>query len=132
MTDIFYVVIGADTNLILGVQWLYYTREHTINYKVPEMRFKNASGKEAVLRGINTYRKPIVSAHSMRSILSHGNIEWVVEVLITTQGTTLDISQYQEYMKKLLLKNKKEFGELPHGKPPDYGVKHRIDLEIGT
>ena len=41
ITDNFYVVNVADTNVVLGVQWLYYLGEHTVNYQVPKIRFKN-------------------------------------------------------------------------------------------
>ena len=40
ITDHFYVVNVADTNVVLGVKWLYYLGEHTMNYQVLEMKFK--------------------------------------------------------------------------------------------
>ena len=67
-----------------------------MNYKVPEMSFKDHDGNLIVLKGINTYPKQVVFAHSMRSILRHGDIEWDDEFLITTQGTTLYIDKYLE------------------------------------
>ena len=85
-----------------------------------------------MLRGINTYPKKVVSSHTMRSILRHGDIEWDVEFLITTQVTTLDIAQYHEDINKLLQNDKKVFGDLPCGKPLDWGLEHIIELEIGT
>ena len=66
------------------------------------MIFKYAGGKEVVLRGVNTYPKQVVSTNSMRSILRHRYIEWDVECLITTQGTSLEIEQYLEYIQNLL------------------------------
>ena len=38
--DIFYVVDVVDTNVVLGVQWMYYIGEHTLNYQIPEINFK--------------------------------------------------------------------------------------------
>ena len=49
ITDNFYVVNVTDTNLVLGVQWLYYLREHTMNYQVPKLRFKNLEGNPILL-----------------------------------------------------------------------------------
>ena len=36
--DNFYVVNVSDTNVVLGVQWLYSLGEHIVNYKVPKIR----------------------------------------------------------------------------------------------
>ena len=36
ITHNFYVVNATDTNVVLGVQWLYFLGEHTVNYKFPE------------------------------------------------------------------------------------------------
>ena len=79
ITDIFYVLNVADTNVILGVQWLYYLEYHTVNYQVPEIRFKNLEGKPILLRGMHTYPNQVVSSHIMRTILRHGDIEWHIE-----------------------------------------------------
>ena len=38
--DIFYVFYVADTNVVLGVQWLYSIGEHIVNYQIPEMKFQ--------------------------------------------------------------------------------------------
>ena len=55
ITDNFYVVNVDDTNVVLGLQWLYSLGDHTKNYQVPEMRFKNSEGKSILLRGIHNY-----------------------------------------------------------------------------
>ena len=62
ITDNFYVLNVADTNVVLGVQWLYSLGEHTMNYQVPKMRFKNSEGKPIVLRGMHTYPNQVVSS----------------------------------------------------------------------
>ena len=54
ITDNFYVVNVSDTNLVLGGQCLYSLGEHTVNYQVPEIRFKNSEGKPISLRGMHT------------------------------------------------------------------------------
>ena len=77
--EIFYVLNVADTNMVLGVQWLYSIGEHSMNYKIPQISFKDAKGKPVVLKGMNTYPSHVISINSMRSILRHGDIEWTVE-----------------------------------------------------
>ena len=55
ITENFYLVNVVDTNVVLGLQWLYSLREHTVNYQVPEIRFKNLAGKPILLKGMHTY-----------------------------------------------------------------------------
>ena len=52
ITENFYAVNVDDKNVVLGVQWLYYLVENTMNYQVPKMRFKNSEGKPMLLRGM--------------------------------------------------------------------------------
>ena len=100
--DNFYVVNVVDTNVVLGVQWLYYLWENTVNYQVPEMRFKNSEGKPILLRGMHTYPNQVVSSHKMRSILRHGDIEWDDECLITYPKPHLKVSNNPKDIEKLL------------------------------
>ena len=80
INDNFYVVNVADTNVVLGVQWLYFLGENTMNYQVSvKIRFKILEAKPILLRGMHTYPNQVVSSHNMRFILRHGDIEWVVE-----------------------------------------------------
>ena len=85
-----------------------------------------------VLRGINTYPSQIISAKSMIFVMRHGDIEWVVECQITTEGTTAKVFSPPKDIKKLLQKHKRNFEDLPHGRPPDRGIEHGIELEAGT
>ena len=68
----------ADTNVVLGVQWLYSIGEHTVNYQIPEMKFQYSKGALRVVRGKHTYPNQVVTSNSVRSILRNGDIEWVV------------------------------------------------------
>ena len=122
----------ADTNVVLGVQWLYCLREHTVNYQVPEIRFKNSEGKPILLRGMHPYPNQVMSSHNMRTILRHGDIEWTAECLITSPKPHLNISKHPKEIEQLLSKYEKVFGYLPPGRSPDRGVEHIIELEIGT
>ena len=60
ITDNFYVVNVVDTNLVLGVKWLYSLWKHAVNYQVFETRFKNSEGKPILLRGMHTYPNQVV------------------------------------------------------------------------
>jgi hypothetical protein len=51
LTDDFYVVDLADTNIVLGVQWLHSLGEITMNYQVMEMRFNTTNGQEGCSEG---------------------------------------------------------------------------------
>ena len=42
--DIFYVVDVADTNLVLGVKWLYSIGDYSVNYQIPGMKFQDSTG----------------------------------------------------------------------------------------
>ena len=73
--EYFYVVNVVDTNMVLGFKWLYSIGEHSMNYKIPQMSFKDAEGKQVVMKGMNTYPSQLIFDNSMRSILRHGDIE---------------------------------------------------------
>ena len=49
--DSFYVVYVADTNVVLGVQWLYYIGDNIVNYQILEMKFQYSKGVLRILRG---------------------------------------------------------------------------------
>ena len=83
MTDSFYVVNVADTNVVLGVQWLYSIGKYTTDYRAMEMEFQGPDGKMVVLRGMNTYPPKPVSSQRMEAVLRQGDIEWSVECLVT-------------------------------------------------
>jgi hypothetical protein len=46
----FYVVELEDTNVVLGVQWLYSLRKHSINYQAMELELRALDGNKVVLR----------------------------------------------------------------------------------
>ena len=94
ITNKFYVVTVSDTNVVLGIQWLYSLGEHIVNYQVPEIRFKIFDGKPILLRGMEIYPNQVVSSHSMRYILRYGDIEWVFECLITYSNPHLKVSKH--------------------------------------
>ena len=72
--DSFYVVDVADTDVVLGVQWLYSIGKDSVNYQIPEMKFQDSIGVLRVVRGQDTYPKHVVNCNNMRSILRHGDI----------------------------------------------------------
>ena len=68
----------------------------------------------------------------MRTILRHVDIEWDFECLIKYPKPHLKISKNPKEIEQLLSKYEKVFGDLPPGRPPDRGVEHIIELDIGT
>jgi hypothetical protein len=54
LTCTFYVVDLSDTDVVLGVQWLYSLVEIRFNYQTLTMSFRDASGSRVVLRGMST------------------------------------------------------------------------------
>ena len=70
--DSFYVVDVANTNVILGVKWMYYIGEHSVNYQIPEMKFQDSTSVLRVVRGQHTYPNQVVTCNSMRYILRNG------------------------------------------------------------
>ena len=55
MSNDLYIMNLFETNIVFVIQWLFSIGEHSMNYKIPEMRFKNSNGKQVVLKGMNTY-----------------------------------------------------------------------------
>ena len=74
----------SDTNVVLGVQWLYSIGEHTVNYQIFEMKFQDSKGVLRVVREQHTYPNQVMTCNSIRSILRHDDIEWHAECHITS------------------------------------------------
>jgi hypothetical protein len=83
MTDDFFVVDVPDTNVVLGVQWIYSIGRYTTDQRTMEMEFTGPDGKKVVLRAMHQYPPKIVSSHNMEAVMRHGDIEWVVECFIS-------------------------------------------------
>jgi len=52
LTYDFYVVDLEDTNVLLGVQWLYSLGDFKMNYQDMRMEFMDTRGQHIILRGI--------------------------------------------------------------------------------
>jgi hypothetical protein len=53
VTDVFCIVYLFDTDIVLGVHWLYSLGKITMNYQTLEMVFRDVEGKKVVLRGMS-------------------------------------------------------------------------------
>ena len=53
MTNDFFVVGIPDTNVVLGIQWLYSIGKYTTNQRTMEMEFTRSDGKKVVLRAMH-------------------------------------------------------------------------------
>jgi hypothetical protein len=76
LTNDFYVVDLEDTNIVLGIQWIYSLGDINMNYKIMRMEFKDEEGRRFVLRGMTTYLPMIVSTKRMEAILRHKDTAW--------------------------------------------------------
>ena len=83
LTDDFYVVDLVDTNIVLGIQWLYSLGDIKMNYQIMRMEFRDKEGRRVVLRGMNTDPPRIVTTKRMEAALRHRNISWAAECVIT-------------------------------------------------
>ena len=116
MTDSFYVVNVADTNVVLGVQWLYSIGKYTTEYRTMEMKFQGQDGKRVVLRGMNTYPPKPVSSQRMQVVLRQGDIEWSVECFVTFQKPPDNKTQHPVDIQALLQKHERVLRDLPVGR----------------
>lgn len=86
VTDHFFVVDNSDTNVVVGVQWLYSLGHVTTNWRKLEMEFIGLDGNLVVLRGMRSYPPYTVFSHNMEVDLRYGDIEWLVELRILETG----------------------------------------------
>jgi hypothetical protein len=132
ITDDFFVVKVPDTNVVLGVQWLYSLGKYSTNYQTMEMEFQGQDGKRVVLRGMNTYPPKVVTAKNMEAVMRQDDIAWVAEFQILVQKPKGREPNFSREIKALLKNHQKVFGDIPPGRPPDRGFEHTIELEEGT
>ena len=78
-----------------------------MNYQFPKIRFENSEGKPILLICMHTYPNQVVSSHSMRSILRHGDIEWSSECLIKYSQPHFKVSKHPKEIEQLLGKYEK-------------------------
>jgi hypothetical protein len=83
LTDDFYVVDLADSNIVLGVQWLQTLGDIMSNYKVMTMKLFTPGGKQDVLKGVSNNTSMVVSNKRMEAIFRRGDIAYAVECFIT-------------------------------------------------
>jgi len=75
LTNSFYVVNVPDTNIVLGVQWLYSNRKYTTNYQTMEMEFQDSYGNRIVLHGMHKYPPKVVLSQKMEVVFRQGVID---------------------------------------------------------
>jgi hypothetical protein len=132
LTDTFYVVDLSETDVVLGVQWLYSLGKISTNYQTLTMSFKDANDTKVVLRGMSTGAPRTVSAKRMERIFRHGDVSYAVECLITTKKESNGRQKYQTEIRALLSQYEPVFGPIPPGRPPDRGFEHMIEMEEGA
>ena len=63
MTNHFFEVDVPDTNVVMGVQWLYSLGRVTTNWKKLEMQFMGLDGYMLVVIWMHSYLPHIISTH---------------------------------------------------------------------
>jgi hypothetical protein len=76
------VVDIPNTNVVLGIQWIYYIGKYIIDQRTMEMGFTGSDGKKVVLRSMHKYPANIMSTQNMEEIMRHGDIGWATECFI--------------------------------------------------
>jgi hypothetical protein len=100
LTDTFSVVDLSDTDVVLGVQWLYSLGE---NYQTLTMSFIDASGSRVVQRGMSIGAPRAVSAKRMERIFRHGDVAYAAACLITTRKDSKGRDQYHPQIRERIL-----------------------------
>ena len=121
MTNSFYVVSVDDTNVVLGVRWIYSIGKYTTDYRAMEMEFQGQDGKREVLRGMNTYPPKPVSSQRIEDVLRQGDIEWSAECFVTFRKPPDNNTQHPTDIHALLQKHERVFRDLPASRPPYKG-----------
>jgi hypothetical protein len=129
LTDTFYVVDLSNTDVVLGVQWLYSLGEIRFNHQMLTMSFKDAGGSRVELRGMSTRAPQAVSTKRMERIFHHDDVAYAAECLITTRKDSKGREHYHPQIKKLLSQYETVFRPIPLGRPPNRGFEHTIELE---
>jgi hypothetical protein len=96
MKNDFFVVEIPNTNVVLGVQWIYSIGIYTTNHRTMEMEFTGPDGNKVVLQTMHRYPSKIVSSHNMEGVMRHGDIEWVVECFISDREPLDHLQQLLE------------------------------------
>jgi hypothetical protein len=79
------VVDLANTDVVLGVQWLITFGKISTNYQTLETGFRDSEGKKTVLRGMSTRAPRTMSTKRMERIFKHGEATYATECVITTR-----------------------------------------------
>jgi hypothetical protein len=132
LTNDFYVVDLADTNVVLGVQWLYSLSDFKMNYQEMRMEFIDARGHRVILRGISSGAPKFVANRSMEALFRHEDVACATEYLVTMQKPSQDRQHYSTDIQLLLGKHDKVFGPFTVGIPPYRVFEHVIELEEGA
>jgi hypothetical protein len=134
LTDDFYVVKIPDTNVVLGVQWLYSLGRYSTNYQTMEMEFQDQDGKRVVLRGMNTYPPKVVTAKKMEAVMRQDDIARVAEFHISVQRSKGGEPNCPRGIHDLfrVFREHIVFGDVHPGRPPDREFEDISELEEGT
>jgi hypothetical protein len=119
LSDEFYVVELADTNVVLGIQRLYSLGDFKMNYQEMMMEFIDTRGQRVILRDMSSGAPEVVSNRCMKVLFRNGVVACAIKCLDTMQKPSQDCQHYYADIHALLGKNDKVFKPLPIGRPPN-------------
>jgi hypothetical protein len=119
LTDDFYVVELAETNVVLGVQRLYSFGDFKMNYQEMRMEFIDTRGQRVILRGMSSGPPKVISNRCMESLFRHRDVACTRECLVTMHNPSQDRHHYHVNIHELQGKHDKVFKPLPTRRPPD-------------
>lgn len=79
--DEFYVVSIGDIDAVLGIQWMQFLGEITLNLQTMELRFQ-FDGKKVALRGMSNGGPRVVTYKRMERLIHHDQVEWTAKCII--------------------------------------------------
>jgi len=83
LTNDFYVVELEETNVVLGVQWLYSLGDFKMNYQEMRMEFIDTKGQRVILTGMSSGAPKVVSNRCMEDLFRNGYVACTIECLVT-------------------------------------------------
>jgi hypothetical protein len=130
LTDDFYMVKIPDTNVVLGVQWLYSLGRYSTNYQTMEMEFQGQDDKRVVLQGMNTYPPKVVTTKKMEAVMRQDDIARVAEFHISVQRSKGGEPNCPREIHDLFQEHN-VCDNVPPGRPPDRGFEYISKLGEG-
>lgn len=101
--DFFVVSIGGTDDVVLGIQWLWYLREITLNLQTMKLKFMS-QGRRVLLQGMSNRGPRIVSLNKMEQLIRHDQVGWAAECIIISSSPLEEKRSYPVDIQALITK----------------------------